>query len=109
MRDYKNIIKDVNNSNYKMYNETDLNFDKMNKKQLLIYLYELINNTNKYIKSNIKNYNNLSFSNTNLKYSFSYSYKIYTKQQLLEAITTVLFSFNKFVHSEYNLKRGGVK
>lgn len=105
MRDHKNIIKDVNDCNYKTYKESNLNFDKMNKKELLIYLMKLIENTNKYVKSNIKSYLNLSFNSTNLRYSFSYAYRIYTKEQLLEAITTVLFSFKRFLNSNDNLNK----
>jgi len=98
MRDYKNIICDINNSEYKMYFESNLNFDKLNKKQLLKYLYDLIKFNNQYITykyhSNMKSKNFYIFNN--FKKSFSYSYNIYSKIQICEAITTVLFNLKQF-------------
>lgn len=102
MRDYKNIICDVNNENYKMYNESNLNFDKLNKKQLLIYMFNLIYKCNNYIYNNKNNshvagYNRKFYATNNIKISFNYAYRIYSRQQILEAITTILFNFKAYL------------
>ena len=80
MRDKKNIICDVNNARYK----NNLYKFNMSKKDLLKYLYKLINNCNSFIynsnDSKLEAYKRNFYATRNFNKSFSYAYRLYSKE-----------------------------